>query len=110
MHFDNSVVHQELLQLKFSLFYLFGDGLTSLFCTACETHIKCLALFDFSWRNWFCKSQLMSMVAIGLQKPYAKTKVGMSCTCMVIIDSGDGCLYKWFKMPGIHFQGQNTEQ
>jgi hypothetical protein len=41
--------------------------------------------------NWFCKSQPMSMVAIGLRKPYAKKKVGESCTCMMFIDSLDGC-------------------
>ncbi len=26
------------------------------------------------------------MMAIGLQKPYAKMKVGESCTCMIFID------------------------
>jgi hypothetical protein len=65
-------------------------------------HIS-LALLDSSRRNWFCKSQLKSMVAIGLQnwrncmvaiglqKPYAKTKVGESCSCMMCILSADGC-------------------
>jgi hypothetical protein len=51
----------------------------------------CLALLDPSQRNWFCKSLPTSMVAIGLCKPYAKTKVGESCTCMIFIDSVDGC-------------------
>jgi hypothetical protein len=32
------------------------------------------------------KSQLKSIVAIGLQKPYAKMKVVQSCTCMMFID------------------------
>jgi hypothetical protein len=36
----------------------------------------------------FAKTQLMS---IGLQKPYAKTKIGKSCTCMMFIDSADDC-------------------
>ncbi len=30
------------------------------------------------WRNWFSKSQLTSMVAIGRQTFYAKMKVGKS--------------------------------
>jgi hypothetical protein len=51
----------------------------------------CLALLDPSQRNWFCKSQLTSIVAIGLCKPYAKTKVGDSCTSRMFIDSVDGC-------------------
>ncbi len=38
----------------------------------------CLALLNLGQKNWFRKSQLMSMVAIGLGKPYAKTKVGKS--------------------------------
>jgi hypothetical protein len=46
--------------------------------------------FDPSQRNWFRKSQLTSMVVIDLQKPYAKTKLG-ECTCMMFIDSVDGC-------------------
>ncbi len=50
----------------------------------------CLTLFDPSQRNWFRKSQLTSMVAIDLQKPYAKTKLG-KYTCMMFIDSVDGC-------------------
>jgi hypothetical protein len=36
----------------------------------------------------FANSQLMS---IGLQKPYAKTKIGKSCTCMMFIDLADDC-------------------
>ncbi len=51
----------------------------------------CLALLDSSQSNWFGKSQLTSLVAIGLQQPYAKTKVGESCSCMMFIDSVDGC-------------------
>jgi hypothetical protein len=43
-----------------------------------------------SWRNWFRKSQLTSMVALGLRKPYAQTKAGESGTCAVFIDSVDG--------------------
>ncbi len=35
----------------------------------------CLILLDPSRRNWCHKSQLTSLVAISLQKPYAKTKV-----------------------------------
>ncbi len=46
----------------------------------------CLAFLDLNWTNWFRKSQLMSMVAKGLRKPYAKTKVVESCTCMIFID------------------------
>jgi hypothetical protein len=42
------------------------------------------------------------MAAIGLQKPYAKTKVGKSCTCMMAVDKG-------IKIPGIHFQDHNDE-
>ncbi len=69
--------------------------------------MKCLALFDLSRRNWFHKSLLTSMVAIGLWKPYAKTKVGECITCsltwqMVVVIR--------IKIPGIHFQDQNTEQ
>ncbi len=42
--------------------------------------VSCLALFDPSQRNCFRKSQLTSVVAIGLQKPFAKMKVGEFCT------------------------------
>jgi hypothetical protein len=41
-----------------------------------------------------CKSQLHSMVVIGLQKPYAKTKVVKSYMSMMFIDSVDGCFYR----------------
>jgi hypothetical protein len=34
------------------------------------------------------------MVAIGLQKPYAKIKVGEFCTYMIFFDSVDGCWYQ----------------
>jgi hypothetical protein len=47
----------------------------------------CLALVNPTGRNWFRKSQLTSKVAIVLCKPYAKTKVGKSWTCMMFIDS-----------------------
>jgi hypothetical protein len=60
------------------------------------------------------------MAAIGLRKPYAKTKVGESCTCMMFIDHrilddgglgflDTGCCFE-IKIPGIHFQYQNNEQ
>jgi hypothetical protein len=29
-----------------------------------------------------------------LQKPYAKTKVDESCTCMMLIGMADGCCYR----------------
>jgi hypothetical protein len=48
-----------------------------------EAVITCLTLLNPVWRNWFCKFQLISLVAIGLRKPYAKTKVGESDTCMM---------------------------
>ncbi len=50
----------------------------------------------------------MLMVAIGLQKPYAKTKVGKPCTCMMFIDSTD-VVVNGINIPGIHFQDQNAE-
>jgi hypothetical protein len=37
------------------------------------------------------QSQLMSMEAIGLRRPFAKMKVAESCTCVMFIDSVDGC-------------------
>ncbi len=47
-------------------------------------------------------------LAMGLQKPNAKTKVGKSCTCVMFIDSADGCCNQdqntWNT-----FQDQNTE-
>jgi hypothetical protein len=45
------------------------------------------------------------MVAIDLQKPYAKMKVGESCllTWQMVVFVG-------IKIPGIHIQDQNTEQ
>ncbi len=46
-----------------------------------------LAVVDPSRGNWFHISQLTSMVAIDLQKPYAKMEVGESYTCMMFIDS-----------------------
>jgi hypothetical protein len=49
------------------------------------------------------------MVAIGLQKPNAKMKVGESCTCMRFIDLAVGCCYR-IKITGIHLQDQITEQ
>jgi hypothetical protein len=52
---------------------------------------NCLALLLPRRRNSFRKSQQTSLVAIGLQKPYAKTNVGKSCACMMFIDSVDGC-------------------
>jgi hypothetical protein len=67
----------------------------------------CLALLDLSQRKRFCKSQLTSIVAIGLQKPYDKTKVGKSCTCMMFIDSV--VVDNGIKIPGIHFQDQNNK-
>ncbi len=51
-----------------------------------------LALLYPSQSNWFRKSQLTSMVAIGLRKPYAKTKAGKSCTSTV------RCLLTWYKV------------
>jgi hypothetical protein len=75
-----------------------GDRLTKLKRSGAATpfrgvaeYFDCLALLSPSQRNWFRKSHLMSMVAIGLQKLYAKIKVGKSCTCMMFIDSVDGC-------------------
>jgi hypothetical protein len=50
-----------------------------------------VALLDPSQINWFRESQKTSLVAIGLQKSYAKTKVGEFCTGMMFIDSVDGC-------------------
>ncbi len=46
-----------------------------------EQRSNCLTLLDPSWRNWFHIFQLTSVLVIGLRKPYAKTKVGESCTC-----------------------------
>jgi hypothetical protein len=37
---------------------------------------QCLALLDPSQRNWFCKSQLVTIIAIGLRNPYAKSETG----------------------------------
>ncbi len=52
-----------------------------------------VTLLNPSWRNRFRKCQLTSMVALGLRRPYAKTKVGESCTCLMLIDLADG--YYW---------------
>ncbi len=51
----------------------------------------------------------MSMVAIGLPKPQAKTKVGESCTCKMFIEP-ENVEDNMIKIPGIYFQDQNTEQ
>ncbi len=50
---------------------------------------------------------LTSMVAIGLRKPYAKTKVGEPC--MMVIDLADGCFYRDQNTRNT-FQDQNTEK
>jgi hypothetical protein len=42
-------------------------------------------------------------------KPYAKTKVGESCTCMMFIDSLM-VVHNEIEIPGIHFQYQNNGQ
>jgi hypothetical protein len=47
------------------------------------------------------------MVAIGLQKPYAKTKVGKPCACMMFLDSTD--VVNGVNIPGIHSQDQNAD-
>ncbi len=39
-------------------------------------HFGCLAHFDPIWRNWFHLSRLMTIVAIGLQKPYSNSESG----------------------------------
>jgi hypothetical protein len=49
------------------------------------------------------------MVAIGLQKPYAKMKEGESLPLMMFIDLADGFDIR-IKIPEIHFQDQNTEK
>ncbi len=36
----------------------------------------CLALFDLSRRNWFCISWLVTIIAIGLRNPHAKSESG----------------------------------
>jgi hypothetical protein len=44
---------------------------------ACVKHIhNCHALLDPSRRNWFRISGLVTMIAIGLQNPYAKSETG----------------------------------
>jgi hypothetical protein len=54
-------------------------------------HGDCLDLLNPSQRYWIRKSQLTSMMTIGLQKPYAKTLVGESCTFIMFFDSVYGC-------------------
>jgi hypothetical protein len=51
-----------------------------LYCTMYSTvHMgKCLTLLNPSWRNWYCISQLKSMVAKAFATPHARTKVGES--------------------------------
>ncbi len=46
---------------------------------------NCLTFLNLSQRNWFHISQPTSMVAIGLQKPYAK--MDKSCLVLMFIDS-----------------------
>jgi hypothetical protein len=49
-----------------------------------RTHCKVMSRPPHpSRRNWFCKSQLMSIVAIDLWKSYANRKAGESCTCIM---------------------------
>jgi hypothetical protein len=48
----------------------------------------------------------MSIVAIDIQKLYAETKAGKSCTCMMFIDL-EMVVDNRIKIPGIHFQDQN---
>jgi hypothetical protein len=57
-------------------------GLDPFYYSSYEEEYWCLTLLESSWRNGFDISQLTSMVAIDLQKPYAKTKVGESYTCI----------------------------
>ncbi len=45
---------------------------------------------------------------MGLQKPYAKTKVSESCVSMMFIGL-QMVVDNEIKMPGIHFQDQNKE-
>jgi hypothetical protein len=50
-------------------------------CGECEflvnkNYCSCLALFDPSRRNWFRISRLVTIIAIGLSKPYANSESG----------------------------------
>jgi hypothetical protein len=66
----------------------------------------CFTLLDPNRRHWSQKSQLMSFVAIGFQKPYAKTEVGMSCNCMMF-SLVDGCQQR-VSSTGTSQRDQNT--
>jgi hypothetical protein len=63
-----------------------------------------------SQRNWFRKSQLMSLLAIGLQKPYAKMKVSRQVLHLSDILTRWMVIDNEIKIPGINFQDQNNEQ
>jgi hypothetical protein len=52
------------------------------------TVCSCLALLNPSQRNWYCKSQPTSLVAIYLWKLDENRRV---LTCMMFIDTVDGC-------------------
>jgi hypothetical protein len=49
------------------------------------------------------------MVAIGLQKSYAKIKLGNSCTSMIFVDL-QMVVVNRIEIPGRHFQDQNNKQ
>jgi hypothetical protein len=48
-------------------------------------------------------------LAMGLKKPYARTKVGESCTCVMFIDLTDGSC-NWDQYTWNTFQDQSTEK
>jgi hypothetical protein len=39
-------------------------------------YFNCRTLFDLSWRNWFRIARLVTIIAIGLRNPYAKSGAG----------------------------------
>ncbi len=68
--------HQAMLILQRILFGIFIVVLIGHFLKSTKT-VMCLALLDPSQINWFCISRLVTIIAIGLRNPYAKSESGV---------------------------------
>ncbi len=62
-------------------------------------------------KNWFCMSQLMTIVAIGLQKPYAKSESGTNLVLYNVFWRATMLVSTYgIKIPGIYFQSVESTQ
>ncbi len=83
---------------------------TDCFC-GCLWSMYCLAHFDQIRRNWFCISQLMTIVAIGLQKPYAKSESGANLVLYNVYWRATVLVSSYgIKIPGIYFHSVESTQ